>query len=191
MRCALPQLQHGPRNLIACRPCPPACPPLPAGYLKKQEIPMVIVSHDREFLDQLCTKIVETERGVSATFKGAPGLRGSADVCARAGRGGAGFGRLAGWQRCTSGALLGLGGCRGVGRAAVMKLKGSRSPAADSERLFRTHPASGLLSLLCCSLPCLPRQLYRVCEAEGGGHRPAVGGLGEAAEGDLAAGAAH
>jgi hypothetical protein len=41
-----------------------------AGYLKKQEIPMVIVSHDREFLDQLCTKIVETERGVAATFKG-------------------------------------------------------------------------------------------------------------------------
>ncbi|PRW33209.1 ABC transporter F family member 5 [Chlorella sorokiniana] len=40
------------------------------GYLKKQEIPMVIVSHDREFLDQLCTKIVETERGVSATYKG-------------------------------------------------------------------------------------------------------------------------
>ena len=25
---------------------------------------MVIVSHDREFLDQLCTKIVEVERGV-------------------------------------------------------------------------------------------------------------------------------
>ena len=31
---------------------------------------MVIVSHDREFLDQLCTKIVETERGVSQTFRG-------------------------------------------------------------------------------------------------------------------------
>ncbi|KAI3431868.1 hypothetical protein D9Q98_010619 [Chlorella vulgaris] len=40
------------------------------GYLKKQEIPMVIVSHDREFLDQLCTKIVETERGVAASYKG-------------------------------------------------------------------------------------------------------------------------
>ncbi|KAL4439755.1 hypothetical protein ABPG75_002756 [Micractinium tetrahymenae] len=40
------------------------------GYLKKQEIPMVIVSHDREFLDQLCTKVVETERGVSTTYKG-------------------------------------------------------------------------------------------------------------------------
>jgi ATP-binding cassette subfamily F protein 3 len=32
---------------------------------------MVIVSHDREFLDQLCTKIVETERGVSTSYKGA------------------------------------------------------------------------------------------------------------------------
>jgi len=40
------------------------------GYLKEQEIPMVIVSHDREFLDQLCTKIVETERGVSTTYQG-------------------------------------------------------------------------------------------------------------------------
>ena len=29
-----------------------------------QQVPMVIVSHDREFLDQLCTKIVEVERGV-------------------------------------------------------------------------------------------------------------------------------
>lgn len=42
----------------------------PADYLKRQEIPMVIVSHDREFLDQLCTKIVETELGVSTTYKG-------------------------------------------------------------------------------------------------------------------------
>ncbi|KAK9856093.1 hypothetical protein WJX84_006134 [Apatococcus fuscideae] len=40
------------------------------GYLKSQEIPMVIVSHDREFLDQLCTKIVETDAGVSTTYKG-------------------------------------------------------------------------------------------------------------------------
>jgi hypothetical protein len=31
---------------------------------------MVIVSHDREFLDNLCTKIVETERGVASTYKG-------------------------------------------------------------------------------------------------------------------------
>jgi hypothetical protein len=32
--------------------------------------PKVIVSHDREFLDQLSTKIVETERGVSSTYAG-------------------------------------------------------------------------------------------------------------------------
>ena len=31
---------------------------------------MVIVSHDREFLDQLCTKIVETEHGLATTYKG-------------------------------------------------------------------------------------------------------------------------
>jgi ATP-binding cassette subfamily F protein 3 len=31
---------------------------------------MVIVSHDREFLDRLCTQVVETERGVSATYLG-------------------------------------------------------------------------------------------------------------------------
>lgn len=31
---------------------------------------MVIVSHDREFLDRLCTKIVETEQGITRTFKG-------------------------------------------------------------------------------------------------------------------------
>lgn len=40
------------------------------GYLQKQEVPMVIISHDRAFLDQLCTKIVETEMGVSRTFEG-------------------------------------------------------------------------------------------------------------------------
>lgn len=41
-----------------------------AGYLKQQDVPMVIVSHDREFLDQLCTKIVHTEFGKSATYAG-------------------------------------------------------------------------------------------------------------------------
>ncbi|KAH1113815.1 hypothetical protein J1N35_007193 [Gossypium stocksii] len=40
------------------------------GYLKKQDVPMVIISHDRAFLDQLCTKIVETDMGVSRTFEG-------------------------------------------------------------------------------------------------------------------------
>jgi ATP-binding cassette subfamily F protein 3 len=39
-------------------------------YLKGLTTPMVIVSHDREFLDRLCTKIVETERGVSSTYLG-------------------------------------------------------------------------------------------------------------------------
>ncbi len=39
-------------------------------YLKGLTTPMVIVSHDREFLDRLCTQIVETERGVSATYLG-------------------------------------------------------------------------------------------------------------------------
>ena len=40
------------------------------GYLKEQKMAMVIVSHDREFLDQLCTKVVETERGVARTYAG-------------------------------------------------------------------------------------------------------------------------
>jgi ATPase subunit of ABC transporter with duplicated ATPase domains len=40
-----------------------------AGYLRQQDIPLVIVSHDREFLDQLCTKIVETEHGIATTYK--------------------------------------------------------------------------------------------------------------------------
>jgi ATP-binding cassette, subfamily F, member 3 len=39
-------------------------------YLKKLTTPMIIVSHDREFLDRLCTQIVETERGVSSTYLG-------------------------------------------------------------------------------------------------------------------------
>jgi ATP-binding cassette, subfamily F, member 3 len=39
-------------------------------YLKGLTTPMVIVSHDREFMDRLCTKIVETERGVSTTYLG-------------------------------------------------------------------------------------------------------------------------
>ena len=40
------------------------------NYLKGINTPMVIVSHDREFLDRLCTKIVETERGVSTVYPG-------------------------------------------------------------------------------------------------------------------------
>ncbi|GER35132.1 ABC transporter F family member [Striga asiatica] len=40
------------------------------GYLSKQDVPMVIISHDRAFLDQLCTKIVDTDMGVSRTYEG-------------------------------------------------------------------------------------------------------------------------
>lgn len=40
------------------------------NYLKGLVIPMVIVAHDRAFLDRLCTQIVETERGVSTTYLG-------------------------------------------------------------------------------------------------------------------------
>ncbi len=40
------------------------------NYLRSLKTPMVIISHDREFLDRLCTKIVETERGVSTTYLG-------------------------------------------------------------------------------------------------------------------------
>lgn len=39
-------------------------------YLVSQTVPMVIVSHDRRFLDKLCTKIVEIERGESTTYLG-------------------------------------------------------------------------------------------------------------------------
>jgi ATP-binding cassette, subfamily F, member 3 len=40
------------------------------NYLRGLTTPMVIVSHDRAFLDRLCTQIVETERGVSTTYLG-------------------------------------------------------------------------------------------------------------------------
>nr|MDJ0731169.1 ABC-F family ATP-binding cassette domain-containing protein [Crocosphaera sp.] len=40
------------------------------SYLKELNIPIVIVSHEREFLNKICTKIVETERGVSTTYIG-------------------------------------------------------------------------------------------------------------------------
>ena len=39
-------------------------------YLKSLNNPMVIISHDREFLERLCNQIVETERGVSNTYLG-------------------------------------------------------------------------------------------------------------------------
>lgn len=40
------------------------------SYLKQWQGAIVIVSHDRWFLDQLCTAIVEIERGTSTSYKG-------------------------------------------------------------------------------------------------------------------------
>ncbi|MDZ4836745.1 MAG: ABC-F family ATP-binding cassette domain-containing protein [Candidatus Melainabacteria bacterium] len=40
------------------------------GYLVKQVIPMVVVSHDRHFLDKICTKIVEMEKGIANVYAG-------------------------------------------------------------------------------------------------------------------------
>ena len=40
------------------------------AFLKEQKIPMVIVSHDREFLDQVCTKIVDAEGGICTEYDG-------------------------------------------------------------------------------------------------------------------------
>jgi ATP-binding cassette, subfamily F, member 3 len=40
------------------------------AFLRQQSIPMVIVSHDREFLDQVCTKIVDAEGGVCTEYNG-------------------------------------------------------------------------------------------------------------------------
>lgn len=111
---------------------------------------MVIVSHDREFLDQLCTKIVETERGVAATYKGG---------CWWAG--------------------VGHGGVPGFSthRVAVF----TADAAAKACTAACAGPTSANLVTMC-------RQLHAVCQAEGGAHCPAMGGLGEAAEGDCSAG---
>ncbi len=40
------------------------------GYLIKQNAAMVLISHDRAFLDRVCTQIVSTERGLSRTYLG-------------------------------------------------------------------------------------------------------------------------
>jgi ATP-binding cassette subfamily F protein 3 len=40
------------------------------AFLRQQSIPMVIVSHDREFLDQVCTKIVDAEGGSCTEYDG-------------------------------------------------------------------------------------------------------------------------
>lgn len=39
-------------------------------FLQKQNIPMVIVSHDREFLDRVCNKIVDAEGGICTEYDG-------------------------------------------------------------------------------------------------------------------------
>jgi ATP-binding cassette subfamily F protein 3 len=40
------------------------------AFLREQNVPMVIVSHDREFLDQVCTKIVDAEGGRCTEYDG-------------------------------------------------------------------------------------------------------------------------
>jgi len=39
-------------------------------FLRQQNIPMIIVSHDREFLDQVCTKTVDAEGGICTEYDG-------------------------------------------------------------------------------------------------------------------------
>lgn len=39
-------------------------------YLQGQTVPLVVISHDRAFLDRVCNQIVETERGVSRAYLG-------------------------------------------------------------------------------------------------------------------------
>lgn len=39
-------------------------------FLRQQKLPMIIVSHDREFLDQVCTKIVDAEGGFCTEYDG-------------------------------------------------------------------------------------------------------------------------
>ena len=39
-------------------------------YLRGQSVPLVVISHDRAFLDRVCNQIVETERGISRTYLG-------------------------------------------------------------------------------------------------------------------------
>ncbi len=40
------------------------------SYLLEQTVPLVVISHDRTFLDRVCNQIVATERGVSRTYLG-------------------------------------------------------------------------------------------------------------------------
>lgn len=40
------------------------------SFLQQQQIPMIIVSHDREFLNKVCNRIVEVEEGVTVPYNG-------------------------------------------------------------------------------------------------------------------------
>jgi ATP-binding cassette, subfamily F, member 3 len=40
------------------------------SFLRTQTLPMIIVSHDREFLDRVCTKIVDTDGGECVSYTG-------------------------------------------------------------------------------------------------------------------------
>ena len=40
------------------------------GYLKEQTAALVVISHDRTFLDRVCNQIVSTERGISRSYLG-------------------------------------------------------------------------------------------------------------------------
>ncbi len=40
------------------------------GYLLEQSAAIVVISHDRTFLDRVCNQIVETERGISRSYLG-------------------------------------------------------------------------------------------------------------------------
>jgi ATP-binding cassette subfamily F protein 3 len=40
------------------------------SYLIGLSVPLVVISHDRAFLDRVCNQIVETERGISRTYLG-------------------------------------------------------------------------------------------------------------------------
>jgi ATP-binding cassette subfamily F protein 3 len=39
-------------------------------FLRRQNLPMLVVSHDREFLDKVCNKIVDVEEGVTVSYSG-------------------------------------------------------------------------------------------------------------------------
>ena len=40
------------------------------NYLLEQSSAMILISHDRAFLDRICTQIVYTDRGIARTYKG-------------------------------------------------------------------------------------------------------------------------